>query len=413
MNRLYQTPSGLPLPPSARYCAVVHYAEVGLKGGNRGQFENQLRRNILRALSDTTVGSVQRYFGRLMVFFPKQFDWPAICERLSRVFGIAYFSLGILTDQNLDNIIAAALAQVSEYQFNTFRVTARRSQKDFALTSQEINIRVGAAIQEKTGTAVNLDNPELECRVEIFNLNAAVYVEKLPGQGGLPTGVSEKAVSLLSSGIDSPVASWKIMRRGVRLTFVHFHSMPATSPASIENARSLVQLLTTYQYEARLYLVPFLAVQQKIMVESVPDYRVLLYRRSMFQMAEMIAKREKATALVSGESVGQVASQTLSNIRVVNEATELPVLRPLAGDDKKDIIEIAKEIGTFTISSQPYQDCCSLYVPRHPETRANPEKIRAAESVLNLQKLLTDAVNKAEIVKFRHPQGQSNKNDLQ
>ncbi len=392
------------LPPNSRFCVVVHYAEIGLKGSNRGLFENQLRRNIIRALSDTTLGSVERSFGRLLIYFPKSFDWPAISSRLSRVFGIAHFSPAVITDQNIESITGAAVLQMKQGGYKTFRVTTKRSQKEFPMTSPELSALIGASIVKETGTRVDLTNPDRICFIEIFNKNSLIYSEKIAGLGGLPSGVSERAVSLLSSGIDSPVSSWKMIKRGVKLIFVHFHSVPATTQASIENTKQLVKLLTGYQYKSKLYLVPFLAVQQQIMIGSPADYRVLFYRRSMFRMAEMIALRERAAVLVTGENVGQVASQTLSNIRAVNDAIQLPVLRPLAGEDKKEIINLAHQIGTFEISTEPYEDCCSLYVPRHPETKADPKKIEEIDRQLDLSKLHEQALEQAEIIKFRHPE---------
>lgn len=397
------------LPAEARYCVVVHYAEVGLKGQNRHRFEEQLRQNILRALTGTSIQSVSRLFGRQLIDLPNEFDWPLLKSRLEKVFGIAYFSLAVLTEQEMEAVTNAALALMSGGEYSSFRVTTKRSQKQFPLNSPEISSRVGAAIQKQSGAAVDLKNPEKTCFIEIFNRSALLYSDKITGPGGLPVGVSEKAVSLLSSGIDSPLASWKVMKRGVKIIFVHFHSVPATTPASIKNASRLVALLTRFQYKTKLYVVPFLEVQQQIMVGSPPPLRVILYRRSMFRMGEMIARGEGASALISGENVGQVASQTLSNIGAVADGVRLPVLRPLAGEDKKDIIDMAHRLGTFEISTEPYQDCCSLYVPKHPETRANLQQVRDVESALNLDDLHRRAVENAEIQNFKFPEAASEK----
>lgn len=391
------------LPAFARPCVVVHYHEIGLKGKNRSSFENRLRRNILRALSDTTVGSVQRFFGRQVVFFPKEIDWRAVRARLRTVFGIANFSPAIFTEQNVEEITAAALSLMSGLRFTSFRVTTKRGQKDFPINSQEMNIRVGSAIQKMSGARVDLTNPEVTCYVEIFNKNALVYAEKIPGAGGLPSGVSEKAVALLSSGIDSPVAAWKMMKRGVRVVFVHFHSVPATSEASIRKTERIVQELTRYQFKSRLYLVPVLEIQNEIRVEAPEDLRLLLFRRIMMKLAERLAGYEKATALITGESVGQVASQTLSNIHAISAGIALPVLRPLVGEDKIEIIEVARKIATFDISIEPHEDCCTLFVPEHPETRANAQELREIEAHLNLEPLVSEAIKKTVVKKFRHP----------
>jgi len=385
-----------------KYCVVVHYSEIGLKGKNRGQFEEQLRYNIQLSLKGLQIQSVQRTFGRLLILLPDCFDWPKIRERLQTVFGIAHFSLAMLTDQDMEHIQAAAMEQMSAKEFKSFRVTTKRAQKEFPLNSSQVNAQIGAAIQQQTGAQVNLNNPEVTCYIEIFNKNALIYSEKVPGLRGLPSGISEKAVSLLSSGIDSPVASWKIMKRGVRVIFVHFHSVPATSEASIENTKRIVEILTRYQYKSKLYLVPFLNIQQQIMIGAPPKYRVLLYRRSMFRLAERIATIEKANALVTGENVAQVASQTLSNIRSINDAVCLPVLRPLAGEDKLEITELAQKIGTFEISIEPYEDCCSLYVPQHPAIYSSPEKLQSIEDSLKLDSFYEEALEKTQIIKFKY-----------
>ncbi len=389
--------------PSVQPCVVVHYAEVGLKGENRPQFENQLIGNIKRALKDTGVQQVRRFHGRMAVLLPLDYDWEQVQERLQRVFGIAYFAPAVLVEQDMAAIERVACALMAQYRFQTFRVSTRRSQKAFAFNSQEVNIRVGAAIQAQSGARVDLSQPDRTCHIEIFDRFAMLYVERIAGARGLPVGVSERAVSLLSSGIDSPVASFKIMKRGVKIIFVHFHSVPFTSDASIRNSRRIVQLLTRYQYTSRLYLVPLLEVQQEIMLKAPTDYRVVLYRRFMLRLAERIARRERARALITGESIAQVASQTLSNLMVINAVTRLPVLRPLSGNDKEDIVNMARALGTYEISIEPYEDCCSLFVPRHPVTRAKLDVVEEAESRLDVEGLVRDALQRTEVVTFQFP----------
>ncbi len=397
------------IPQQAKPCIVVHYAEVGLKGENRGQFENQLRRNIHRTLAPVGIKSVERSFGRLLVYLPREFDWEELSERLQKVFGVAHFSPAAIVQQDMERITRTAVEMMAQEKFTSFRVTTRRPQKEFPLKSPEINARVGAAIQQQSGARVDLHHPEATCYIEIVNKMAIIYVQRIPGPGGLPVGVSEKAVALLSAGIDSPVASYKMMKRGVKVIFVHFHSAPATTRASIENSRRIVRILTRYQYVSKLYLIPILPLQQEIMAKAPAKYRVLLYRRVMFRLAEMVARREKAVALITGESVGQVASQTLSNIRVINEVVSLPVLRPLAGEDKKDIIDLAKAIGTFDISTEPFEDCCSLFIPKHPETKGDPELIRQVEEKLEMEELYLQAFREAEVVKLKYPEPEDGK----
>ncbi len=391
--------------PTAQPCVVIHYAEVGLKGENRSMFESQLMRNIKRALADAGIGLVRRFHGRFALVLPRDYDWELLESRLKNVFGVAYFAPAVLTEQAIEPIEAAALALMKQMVFQTFRVSTRRSQKAFPYNSQQVNVRIGAAIQKQSGARVDLSHPQRTCYIEIFDRFAILYAERIAGPRGLPVGVSERAVSLLSAGIDSPVASYTIMKRGVRLIFVHFHSVPFTSDASIRNSGRLVRLLTQYQYDSKLYLVPFLEVQQEIMLKAPTDYRVVLYRRFMLRLAERIARRERARALVTGESIAQVASQTLSNLQVINEVTRLPVLRPLSGNDKEEIVEMARKLGTYDISVEPYEDCCSLFVPRHPVTRARLEVVQEAEARLDVEGLIRDALQRAEVVRFRFPEG--------
>ncbi len=390
-------------PFEGQACFVIHYGEVGLKGDNRAFFEGQLIKNIKTAVSDIQRQSVLKYHGRLILPLESPQQAPAIKERLQQVFGIVYFAPAFLVPQDIDVIEAAARFVMQHLSYQSFAVKTRRAQKRFPLSSQDVNIRVGAAIQQMSGARVDLSHPDVTCYIEIFDNRALVYGQKIPAAGGLPVGVSERAISLLSAGIDSPVASYKIMKRGVKLGFVHFHSVPLTSSASIENASKQVAYLTRFQYHSRLFLVPFLEVQQQIMALAPKDYRVVLYRRFMLRLAERIAHREKAKALVTGESIAQVASQTLSNMVVINEVATLPILRPLAGDDKAEIIQLAKTIGTYQVSVDPYEDCCSLFIPKHPVTHAKKEIVEEAEARLDIEGLIQDALERTEIRRFQFP----------
>jgi len=381
-------------------CLVVHYGEIALKGENREWFEARLRRNLKRALKGVAFADVQRLHGRLLVRLNDDAPREKVIARLQRVFGITYFAEALRTAQDLQAIKAAAWESMRHRRFETFKVEAKRSQKSFPMNSMQLNAEVGAYLQQLSQAKVKLEEPELTCHIEIVDNYALIYAGKVDGPGGLPVGVSERAVVLLSSGIDSPVAAYKMLKRGVRLVFVHFHSYPATSRASIDNATELVRVLTQYQFRSKLYLVPFLDIQQQTMLVAPPPYRVILYRRAMMRLAEAIAQREGAQALITGENVAQVASQTLSNLRVIEEATTLPILRPLAGEDKQDIIALARRIGTYEISIEPYEDCCSLFVPRHPTTRASLEKVNAIEAELQMEPYLEKAIQGAEVKVF-------------
>ncbi len=232
--------------------------------------------------------------------------------------------------------------------------------------------------------------------IEITNRYAFLYLEKIKGLGGLPVGVSGRAVSLLSGGIDSPVASFYAQKRGIELVFLHFHALPYVNKASLEKAEKIVKILNKYQFSSKLYLIPFADIQKEILLKTKASFRVVLYRRFMFRIAEILAKKEKAKVLITGESVGQVASQTLENIAVITRAISLPIFRPLICQDKQDIIEKAKEIGTYDISILPHQDCCSRFLPKRPATKANLTEVRKEENKLDIKKLIAKAIEKVE-----------------
>jgi thiamine biosynthesis protein ThiI len=284
-------------------------------------------------------------------------------------------------------------------KFATFRITTIRSNKRFPLTSQEVNEKIGAFIAEKLAKGVNLEKPGLNCFVEIVENTAFLYTKKTKGPGGLPVGASANAVALLSGGIDSPVAAYHMLKRGVKIIFAHFHSAPFTSPASAEKTKNLAKVLASFNpsQKAKLYLVPFADIQREIMMKTPAKLRIIFYRRLMFKISEAIAAKENAKGLITGESLGQVASQTLENMGAISDSIALPVLRPLVGFDKKEIIKKAKEIGTYEISILPHEDCCSLFIPKHPETRAKLTEIKKAEEGFDAQLLAEKAVKNAKI----------------
>ena len=377
---------------------LIHYNELGLKKGNRDYFENALCRNINSVLQDCQVERAKRISGRLLLPLSANADVSEIKKRLGQVFGIAYFGEAWASPQVVENLETNAWALMQGHPFNSFRIQAHRANKNFPHTSVEINQRVGAYVKQQSGARVDLEKAEMTCWIEIVEKYALIYLERLPGPGGLPVGTSGKVVVLLSGGIDSPVAAWKMIKRGCTSVFVHFHSFPYTNKESQEKAKQIVQLLCHYALQAKIYLVPFAEVQRHIMVDTPLDTRVILYRRYMLRLAEQIARREKARVLVTGDSVGQVASQTIENIDVISRAVSMPTLRPLIGDDKIEIIEIARQIGTYEISIQPDQDCCSLFVPKHPETKANLAEIEKSEAQLNVGDAMNAAMESAEVL---------------
>ncbi len=377
---------------------LIHYNELGLKKGNRDYFENALCRNINAALDDCGAERARRISGRVLLPLKPDADVHEVKARLGRVFGIAYFAEAWASPQHLEDVEKNAWSLIDGRSFNSFRIDARRGDKRFPHTSVEINQRVGAYVKERTNARVDLENAELTCWIEIVEKYALIYVERWPGPGGLPVGTSGKVVVLLSGGIDSPVAAWKMIKRGCTSVFVHFHSFPYTNKESQEKAKQLATLLAYYQLRSKIYLVPFAEVQRHIMVDTPIETRVILYRRYMMRLAEQIACREKARVLVTGDSVGQVASQTIENIDVISRAVPMPILRPLVGDDKIEIIEVARRIGTYDISIQPDQDCCSLFVPKHPETKANLTEVENSEARLSVAEAMNAAVEAAEVL---------------
>ena len=377
---------------------VIHYNELGLKKGNRDYFENALCANINTVLQDCSVDKAKRITGRILLPLKPDSDVAEIKRRLGKVFGIAYFGEAWASPQAVENLESNAWALIEGRAFNSFRIEARRADKRFPHTSVEINQRVGGYVKERCGARVDLENAELTCWIEIVEKYALIYVERLPGPGGLPVGTSGKVVVLLSGGIDSPVAAWKMIKRGCTPVFVHFHSFPYTNKESQEKAKQIAQLLSNYSLRSKIYLVPFADIQRHIMVDTPLDTRVILYRRYMLRLAEQIAQREKARVLVTGDSVGQVASQTIENIDVISRGVTMPVLRPLIGDDKLEIVEVARRIGTYDISIQPDQDCCSLFVPKHPETKANLAEIEKSEARLDVTEAMKAAMESSEVL---------------
>jgi len=383
---------------------LVHYHEIALKARNRPFFVNQLVRNLKRATADFPVRRIQKLPGRVLLELAGENAAQEVAERVRRVFGVANCCSALRCDLDLEALKDTAAKALAGRPFQTFRVTARRAYKTFPLTSPQLNEILGTFVLEHFPARVDLKNPELTLFVDILPKEAFIYLEKVPGPGGLPVGVAGRVIALLSGGIDSPVAAYRMMRRGCQVSFVHFHGAPFLDRRTQEKAREIVKLLTRYQYTSRLYLVPFGEVQQEVVVNTPAPYRVLLYRRLMARIAEHLASLEGAKALVTGESLGQVASQTLENLTVIEEAVKLPLFRPLIGMDKEEITEQAKEIGTYEISIQRDQDCCTLFVPRHPATRATMDDIGRAEMTLDLDRLVKAGAERADLEAFTSPE---------
>ncbi|MDE0424056.1 MAG: tRNA 4-thiouridine(8) synthase ThiI [Candidatus Poribacteria bacterium] len=374
----------------------VHYAEVGLKGKNRIFFEKRLVSNIKIALRGTGYAKVERLHDRILVRLEKNADVAQIKKRLQQVMGIAYFELACATERDMTAIKETALQQIQGRTYKSLKVETRRTDKTFPLTSPQISAEVGGHLIEKTGAKADMHNPDLICWIKITQKNAYISTEKIQGIGGLPVGVSGKVLVMLSGGIDSPVAAWQMIKRGAKAVFIHFYSYPYTDKASLEKVIELAQILAVSNYRSLVYLVPFAELQQTIVTQTPAPFRVLLYRRMMTRIAERVATLVNAEALVTGESLAQVASQTLTNLRTIEAIADIPILRPLIGEDKAEIIEKAQQIGTFDISTRPHQDCCSLFVPKHPATRASLAELADVESNLDIDALVETALNNLE-----------------
>jgi tRNA uracil 4-sulfurtransferase len=387
-----------------RPVVVVHYHEISLKRGNRPLFLRHLARNLRAAIADLEPVSLRQRPGRIVLDLDEHPQPEAVRDRVLRVCGVASVSLGYRTSSTLEAMKSVIGRLVEERQFATFRISARRAFKTYPMTSVELNRALGAFVLERVPTAkVNLERFDLEIVVEALPDEALVSLDRRPGPGGLPVGASGTVAALLSGGIDSPVAAWRMMKRGCRVLFVHFHSVPYLPPTSQAKARALVERLTGWQYASRLYLVPFGEIQREVVLSVPPPARVVVYRRLMIRIAEEIARRNGALALTTGESLGQVASQTLENIARIDEAASVPVLRPLIGMDKLEITEQAKRLDTFEISIEPDADCCTLFTPAHPFTRMQPDEVRAAEARLDIPQLVAAGVEGATLETFEFP----------
>ncbi len=382
---------------------VVHYQEIALKGKNRPWFMGRLVRNLRRAVSDLDVTAVRALMGRIELVLGPSARREEVGDRIRRTFGVANFSYAGRTGIDLDTIAAAILADLGDRTYGSFRVSVRRADKRYPLTSPQVEREVGGRIKNARGWRVDLDNPELTVHVELLTNEAFYFFGKERGAGGLPTGTAGRVACLLSGGIDSPVAAHRMMKRGCAVTFVHFHSYPILSRASQEKARELARLLTQWQLHSRLHLVAFGDIQQQVVLAVPGPMRVVVYRRLMMRIAERIARTRHAQALVTGEVVGQVASQTLENLAVIGAVATLPVFRPLIGMDKDEITAEAIRIGTYPISIVPDQDCCTLFTPRNPLTRARLDDIERAEQALPIDELVQRAVEQALVEEFDYP----------
>ena len=382
---------------------VVHYKELALKGKNRPWFIQLLVRNLKTALAGLHVASVRSAMGRIELTLRPETPREEVRERLSRIFGIANFSYANRGPHDFKALASEILAGLGDVTPVSFRVSATRSDKRLPFTSPQVEREIGGMVWEATGWKVDLSHPALTIHIEMLPTEAFYFFGKEPGAGGMPSGTGGRVACLLSGGIDSPVAAYRMMRRGCKVQLIHFHSYPILSRASQEKVREIAALLTKHQLRSRLMLVPFGELQQQVVLGVPPELRVVIYRRLMLRIAERLAHKGRAQAMVTGEVVGQVASQTLENMTAIAQATTLEILRPLVGMDKDEIVAEARRIGTYGISIIPDQDCCTLFTPKHPATRARLAAVEQAELALPIEKMVAFAVTATAVEDFRFP----------
>ena len=398
---------------------VVHYHELWLKGGNRDFFLHKLRLAMRRSLEGLRVARIVQPGDRYVIELIDAGELGEARERLSRVFGIANLAVARSLDRAetaaaadpLESLRQAAWEEVCGEKFATFAVRAKRSDKRFPLSVLTIEREVGGYLHDQLHAAghpvrVDLRQPELTCRIEITPGPILIYGRRIAGAGGLPTGTAGRLTCLLSGGFDSAVAAFKMMKRGAHASFVHFWGGGADpGESSVHVARELVKRLTPWQFTSKLYLVPFEPLQREIVRLAPEKYRILLYRRLMLRIATRIALRQRSKGLITGDSLGQVASQTLKNMAAVGAATNLPIYRPLVGDDKLEIIALAEKIGTHDISAEPFHDCCPVFLPKAPALFADARELDKAEAGMDVEELVRRGLKDFKIERFRYENG--------
>jgi len=381
---------------------IARYHEIALKGRNRPFFLKKLAANLRKATADLGSVKVSLLPGRVDLEASDDISWDNLRSRLVSVFGVANFSRVFVVPRSLEALRAEVLKALPQ-GFSSFRVTTKRSDKTFLKSSIEIDRDLGAAIQKASGMRVSLEDPELTVFLEVLKDRILYSWEKHPGLGGFPVGSSGRVMALISGGIDSPVAAWRIMKRGCRVVLLHFHAFPLQDRTTIDKTKEIARILARYQFRSQLLLAPFGPIQQTIVASCPARLRVVLYRRFMVRIAERLAESHRCRALVTGESLGQVASQTLPNLCVIDEAAKGPVLRPLIGMDKEEITRQARTIETFDVSTLPDQDCCQLFVPKSPATAATIEEVKKAETALDVEALAQSLLPRVEEVRFEFP----------
>ncbi len=403
------TPSKLgetPVEDSRSY--LVYYGEVGLKKGNRPHFEASLVRNMYYGVQGLQVTGIHRLFGRLRVDQRSSGDARELENRLSRIPGIVHFEPVERFGWDLEPVEAKLAQWADEGGFESFAIRCRRLQKSYPLRSQELMVRLGSLVNQRSKARVDLTNPAQEFHVLILNKEIFLHRRRIDGPRGLPIGTAGRVLHMLSGGIDSPVAAERLLRRGCHVQFIHFHSSPFTDRSSVEKVTELAELLSEHRMLTKLHLVPLGVLQRKIVADAPAKWRVMLYRRFMLRFAERIARQERCIAIGSGESLAQVASQTLANLGVLDSTVDLPLLRPLLTYEKDEIIQQAQKLGTFEISIEPHSDCCGYLLPRNPVTSARLHEIEEVEDALDVRAEFGEVLDNIEVVSVGEDRSKSN-----
>lgn len=378
---------------------LIRYGELGLKGKNMNQFINKLQSNLQKVLALFPEVRITRQSGRMFVVLNGEEPAP-IVKACQKVFGIYSMSLAMKVDNDIEAIEEGALQALRQAKdAQTFKVNVRRANKSFPIQSMEMNQKLGGHLLRNTeGITVDVHNPDVEVRVEIRQKATYIYSEIIDGARGLPVGTGGKTLLLLSGGIDSPVAAHYMMKRGVEVEMIHFHSPPFTSERAKQKVLDLTEVLTEYGGPIKVHLVPFTTLQQQIFAETPERYGMTIMRRIMLTIAERVCKQENILSMTTGESLGQVASQTMASMNAINEVTNLPVIRPLVALDKEEIIEVSKQIGTYDISIRPYEDCCTIFVPDSPVTNPKRDKVLAIEKNVDFEPEIEAAMANIEVL---------------
>lgn len=381
---------------------LIRYGELSLKGKNRNVFIRQLRENIKKALKSFSSLEIESQHDRMYIYL-KEEDPAKVADVLSRVFGISSFSFAVKVDSDIDAIVDACLQTLDLEKEQTFKVAARRSDKNFPIISDQINRIVAGAILKNSHWKVDVHHPDYKIVIEVHQNATYIMTDRMTGAGGYPVGVGGKAMVLLSGGIDSPVAAYLMMKRGVRIECIHFASPPYTSENAQQKVLDLASMISAYQGDLLVHVVPFTSLQLAIYQNADESYAITLMRRMMMRIAKGLAQKRKALALATGESIGQVASQTLESMVAINSVVDIPMIRPLVCMDKVEIIELSKKIGTYDTSILPYEDCCTIFTPKNPVTKPRVDRCVKYEESFDFETLVQDCIQNTESI-WIHPQ---------